>query len=347
MNSKERVYARMNGEPVDRIPNLNILMFLAAREIGASYSDYCQDYRLTVKGNIACAEKYGVDCVTIMSDPMKEAHDVGTSVVFPEDDVPYAKDILIKEKSDLKKLKPVKPEDGKRMSNNVNAVRMFKEELKDEIPIIGWVEGCLAEAADLMGVNELLVEVMDDMPFVSDLMEFCLEQALMYAKAQIDAGADFIGVGDAIASVAGPVIYEQLTMDFERRLLKGLQDMGAKTKLHICGNITPFLDKIPVDVIDVLDADWMVPLDKITAVCGESTSISGNYDPVEVLLQGTPQTIRDAVINCAKIGNSRYISAAGCEVPKFTPEENFLAVKEVLANMDIEHIAISTGELNV
>ena len=37
-----------------------------------------------------------------------------------------------------------------------------KKELGDTYPVAGWVEGCFAEAADLMGVNEFLMEVMDD-----------------------------------------------------------------------------------------------------------------------------------------------------------------------------------------
>ncbi|MFR6146007.1 hypothetical protein, partial [Neglectibacter timonensis] len=45
MNSKERLEARLQGKPVDKIPNLNIAMALVAKCAGVSYREYAQDYR--------------------------------------------------------------------------------------------------------------------------------------------------------------------------------------------------------------------------------------------------------------------------------------------------------------
>ena len=198
------------------------------------------------------------------------------------------------------------------------------------MPVIGWVEGCLAEAADLRGVNELLTDLVDDEDFVRDLMDLCLEQAIIFAKAQIAAGADIIGVGDAIASVAGPAYYRKFALPYEIKLLSAIRSMGAKTKLHICGNTTPFLEYLPVEYCDIIDLDWMVPLDRAAEIVQGRCALGGNYDPVAVLLQGTPEDVRAAVTACSRMGAQRYISAAGCEVPKATPEENFLAVANTL-----------------
>jgi uroporphyrinogen decarboxylase len=330
MNSRQRLLSRLDGEQTDRIPNLNIIMQLGAREVGIPYSEYCLDYRRLCEGNIICAEKYHLDCVTVMSDPMREASAFGAEVVFPHDGVPYAKKALLENEDELLSLKVTDPHDSERMSQTVKAIEMYKRELGDELPVIGWVEGCLAEAADLRGVNELLMDLVINEPFVTDLMDVCLEQAVRYARAQIEAGADIIGVGDAIASVAGPVYYRKFAQPYERRLLTAIQEMGAKTKLHICGNTTPFLEDLPTDCCDILDIDWMVPLGKAAALHGQNCAISGNYDPVAVLLQGTEETVRRAVDECAAVGGPKYITAAGCEVPRHTPEANLLAVHTAL-----------------
>ncbi len=327
MDSKERLFACMDGKPVDRTPNTNIIMTLAAKETGVKYSDYVTDHRLLVEGNIACAEKYGIDIVTVMSDPMHEAYDVGVDVVFPEDDVPYPRCNLINCAEDVLKLKTVKPEDGRRMSETVRAIELYKKRLGDSYPVCGWVEGCFAEAADLMGVNEFLMEVMDEEGYADDLLEFCLQQAIVFAKAQVDAGADIIGVGDAIASVAGPYLYDDKAVVFETRLFRAIKEMGARIKLHICGNITPFIDWIPTDLIDILDVDWMNPIDKAAEACRGKCAFSGNYDPVGVLLQSEPAVISETVEKLIRTNSSeRYITSAGCEVPKDTPEENLKAV---------------------
>ena len=330
MNSKERVIARINNQPVDRIPNLNILMFFAAKVIGVPYSEYCRDYRKLVHGNIVCMRKYGIDAVSAISDPMRESADMGMEVEFPIDDVPHEKEFLIKEKSDLLKLKPVPPADGRRMTDRVLAVDLFKKEVGDEFPIIGWVEGCFAMAADLRGVNNFLMDLYEDTEFTTDLLEICLEQAILFARAQIAAGADIIGVGDAIASVAGPFAYQELALQYETRLLQAIREAGGMTKLHICGNTTPFLELLPAAYCDILDLDWMVPMDKAAEMFGDITCINGNYDPVSVLLQGNIQDIKSAVTSCSLIGGKKHTSAAGCEVPKHTPPANLMAVHDTL-----------------
>ena len=333
MTSKERVYARINNQSVDRIPNLNILMFFAAKEIGVPYSEYCRDYRKLVHGNIVCMQKYGIDAVSAISDPLRESADMGLEIEFPEDDVPREKEFLIKEKSDLLKLKPVSPGNGQRMNDRLMAVDLFKKEVGNEFPIIGWVEGCFAMAADLRGVNQFLMDLYEDPDFVIDLLEICLEQAMLFASAQIDAGADIIGVGDAIASVAGPLAYNDLALQYEIRLLDAIRKAGGMTKLHICGNTTPFLESLPAQHCDILDLDWMVPMDKAAELYGNLTCINGNYDPVAVLLQGSVEDVKNAVKLCANMGGMKHASAAGCEVPKHTLPANLMAVFDALCEM--------------
>ncbi|MDR0814189.1 MAG: uroporphyrinogen decarboxylase family protein [Bacteroidales bacterium] len=330
MNSKERVLARINSQPVDRIPNLNILMFFAAKEIGVSYSEYCQNYRKLAQGNIVCMQKYGIDAVSTISDPMRECADMGMNVVFPTDEVPHESELLIKEKSDLLKVKPVAVENGRRMTDRIKGTELLKREVGNDFAVIGWVEGCFAMSADLRGVNNFLMDIYEDREFVVDLLEICLEQATLFAKAQIAAGADIIGVGDAIASVAGPNAYQDLALQYEERLLKVIKDAGGMTKLHICGNITPFLEQLPVQYCDIIDIDWMVPLDKAGELYGDITCLNGNYDPVSVLLQGSVRMVKDSVKRCVKEGGAKHTSSGGCEVPKFTPPCNLMAVYEAL-----------------
>ena len=49
MTSLERLNARLAGKPVDKIPNMNIFMFIIAREAGVSYSEFTQNYRKLVE----------------------------------------------------------------------------------------------------------------------------------------------------------------------------------------------------------------------------------------------------------------------------------------------------------
>ena len=85
---------------------------------------------------------------------------------------------------------------------------------------------------------------------------------LEFARAQVEAGADLIGVGDAAASLVGPQIYEEFVRPYEQRLVDGLHAMGTRVRLHICGNIRRILPGIGSLGCDMVDIDSMVPLDQ-------------------------------------------------------------------------------------
>ena len=59
MTSLERLNAWLAGKPVDKIPNMNIVMAVAAREARVSYRQFVTDYRKLAEGSLICAEKYG------------------------------------------------------------------------------------------------------------------------------------------------------------------------------------------------------------------------------------------------------------------------------------------------
>lgn len=95
MNSLERTLARIAGEPVDRPPNFDILMQYAAHLIGAPLSRYYQDYRVLCEANMAALEAFDLDIVQTISDPYREAADLGMKIEFPEDNLPLGIDLLL------------------------------------------------------------------------------------------------------------------------------------------------------------------------------------------------------------------------------------------------------------
>ncbi|MFP4662486.1 MAG: uroporphyrinogen decarboxylase family protein, partial [Halanaerobiales bacterium] len=59
-------------------------------------------------------------------------------------------------------------------------------------------------------------------------------------------------------------------------------------------------------------------------------SVCGNFDPVDILLQGSTDQVRTAVNDCIELGDETTFIAAGCEVPKDTPYENMYEMKRTL-----------------
>ena len=55
-------------------------------------------------------------------------------------------------------------------------------------------------------------------------------------KAYLEAGADIIGLGDAVASLISPDMYRQFALPYEQRIFAAIKEAGAIPRLHICGD---------------------------------------------------------------------------------------------------------------
>ena len=330
MTPRERVFARLEGKPVDRIPNLSIIMTFAAKRIGVSYDQFVQDYCLLVEGNLRCCEEFEIDMLSAISDPMREAQALGAEVIFPEDGVPYAAIPLIVNPSDINNIKVRQPISEDRLFDRIKAIEDFKRIAGDQYPILGWVEGAFAEVCDLHGISETMADLLDRPEFIEELLEICTSQAILFAEAQINAGADFIGIGDAAASLISGRMYRKFVLPYEKRIIESIHAMGAKAKLHICGNINALLNLIPESGADIVDVDYPVNFETAINALGGSISACGNFEPARIMLLGTVEEVQSAVRECTSVANSRTMIAPGCEVPRDTPLDNMKAVSHIL-----------------
>ena len=328
MNGRERVLAMMEGRPVDRLPLMPITMMFAGDQIGARYGDYARDYRVMVEGQIRTAEKFDFDYVSGISDPAREAADCGARIEYFVNQPPAIDEnnARFADKTELARMKAPDPLGGGRMHDRVKAMALFRERVRGEKLIEGWVEGPCAEGSDLRGINTLMLDFYDDEKFVRDLFEFVVGQALRFARVQIEAGADIIGVGDAAASLVGPEIYNEIVWPYEKKLVDGLHAMGTRVRLHICGNTAAILESMGKLGCEIADLDSMVSLADARRKMGPQQVLLGNINPVTVLRDGTPDSVTAAIAECHCQASPRYIVGAGCEVPRDTPEPNVLAL---------------------
>lgn len=325
MSPRERLRATLAGQPIDRTPVTPIFMAWAAHYINRSYRDYYLDGDVLVESNLAVARDFNIDQVSTISDPWREAHDYGMGFDYPPEGVGKPTGHLLKTKTDIERLKQIDTDNSPRMNQRALCVAQLAAAAGDTHSVLGWVEGPLAEYADLRGINEAMIDLVDRPELFEEAAEVLVEHAIGFARQQAAAGADMIGVGDAAASLVGPALYETLVLPWERRLFAGIHEAGAAVKLHICGNIRDIVGLMATSDADVIDVDLMVPLDYARTQVGESITLCGNFDPSAVLLQGTADAVRTAARQCIAAGGERFILMPGCEVPPGTPVENLRA----------------------
>lgn len=328
MNGRERILAMFDGQPTDRLPFMPITMMFAADHAGVKYLEYATDCRVQAEAQLRVVEDYDFDYVSVISDPGCEAADCGAQVKYFPDQPPALDEAnaLLSDKRRLSALIVPDPSSGRRMHNRVEAVALLKQGTGKDKLVEGWIEGPCAEAADLRGINNLMMDFYDDPEFIPQLFEFVIHLELVFGKAQLAAGAELIGIGDAAASLVGPKFYNQFVWPYEKRLVEGLRTAGARTRLHICGNTRPILAGMGRLGCDVVDLDSLAPMAEGRREMGPKQVLCGNIDPVRTLRGGTPESVYEAVAECQREAGDRFIVGAGCEVPRDTPAANVQAM---------------------
>ena len=122
MTPFERYMAVVKGYSPDVVPRVPILMQYAAEFIGSNYGAFASDHEVMVEANIVCAEHFGFDQVSSISDPYRETEGFGGSVEYLVDGVPTCTAPL-EHALDLDDLTEPDPAVSIRMRDRVDAVR--------------------------------------------------------------------------------------------------------------------------------------------------------------------------------------------------------------------------------
>ena len=150
MTKKDKLNHLLSGKDIHSFKLFRpILMHFAARFNNHTYAEFASDYRILVESNIKAMEYFDMDMVGLISDPFRETSAFGAEITFPDDAVPKCEYPIIQTYEDVKSLKNPDVYKNFRTLDRIKGAKYFQELLKGEVPVIGWIEGPLAEACDL------------------------------------------------------------------------------------------------------------------------------------------------------------------------------------------------------
>jgi MtaA/CmuA family methyltransferase len=326
MTGLERTLSFINGEYVDYPPFHPIIMRWAAKYAGIRYRDFCLDPLSKCKAMILCAKDFDIDWVTVMSDPWAEASAFGIQVEYPEDSLPIDTGGHFPDSVSVSNLRHFNPLENQRCLNRLVEIREFKRLTNNELFIVGWVEGPVAEYVDLRKASDASTDFLLDPVSVGKAMDIIVDSAMEFITLQIEAGAHCIGIGDAFCSQIGPELYNDFAFYRQKKLVDHIHNQGAIAKLHICGNTEAILPLMIGTGADIVDVDHMVPsMLEFVSLLRPDQVFSGKVDPVSIIEGGTPEIIMQSVHDDLRHTSGRCIVSAGCEITPGTSLENMKA----------------------
>jgi MtaA/CmuA family methyltransferase len=328
MNKQQLYKDLLKGKPSkERVFFRPILMHFAARFNNTTYGKFASDYKVLVESNIRAMEYFDTDMVSLISDPYRETSAFGAKIEYIDEGVPRCLGQIVKTMDDVKNLPSPDVYRCERTLDRINGADYYQKLLKGTVPVSGWIEGPLAEACDLTGVNEMLIYLMTDPDFSNFLMDKCMVTAKDFAKAQIEAGCDIMGIGDAICSQIDKDSYDLYVKDRHRELIAFIHEYGASVKLHICGNVTHLLESLKELNADIVDLDWQVDIEHAREILGKKVVLGGNINPVLVQDKSEDEVYVLSRTLVDKFKDQKYLLAAGCEITVLTPHKNLMAMR--------------------
>ena len=335
MNGRQRVLAAMRGEPHDRVPVVPIVGQAAATWCGVPIGVHARDPEVLARCQIGCAQRMGYDAVYISADTWVNAEACGfPNVEHSPDEPACGRGGWIESVEQLDALPLPDPARSGRWPIMVEAVRRAVALAEGQIAVIANFDQAPFDlACQFRGINQFMLDLVDDPPFAHRLLDWCVEPVARYAIAMARAGAAVLNTGDSAAggSLIGPGFYEEFAWPYEQRLFQAIRhEVDTPATLHICGDASTCLERMACTGAAGLELDYQVDLAWARKVCNGQVTIIGNVNPVDPLLRGTPDAVRAACRACleANTGSDRFILASGCTIAPSTPPQNIAAMIE-------------------
>jgi uroporphyrinogen decarboxylase len=204
--------------------------------------------------------------------------------------------------------------------------RALPAKVRNRAAVCVGLTGAFSQLGFLVGLEKLLVALVDQPERVHRALHRRQEIALRQAEEIWRAGARFIWIGEGMASgsLISPAAYRDFVLPYERELVGHIRKLGALSLLHICGNTTRMLAEIAETGTDGCDVDYPTDWSAAVSVLGKSMCLKGNINPLFFL----PANIHQLAPACAEAkrvaaGLKGFILSTGCLVPRDSVVEAF------------------------
>jgi uroporphyrinogen decarboxylase len=246
--------------------------------------------------------------------------------------LPVPKGHPVREASDLAKYVPPTPQRA-----HLLLLDLARERFKGQKALFWLMRGSFVRSWRLMGMENMMLKMFDDPGLVHAVARMILDYNLQMLDLLVEAGVDVLVIEDDVADKNFPLISPDQFLEFVNRynapLVKKAHEKGLKVVRHSDGNLWPLLDILLAtgyDGLNPLEPQAGMDMAKVKAYCGDRICLLGNIDCIDLLPNGTPEQVEEAVrqaIAAGGRGGGLIICSSNSLHPGVNPE-NCIAMFE-------------------
>lgn len=299
-----------------------------------AYEEVCQDGDKMAEVWIAAVEEFDYDWAWLQVDDCFEFEPLGVGTRGEGDILRATRDYLPATPETLDALRVPDPRSDGRMPEKLKALRLIRERFGDTVLVEGSCAGPYSSVGLLFGLQETMMLTATDPDLLARACDFFVELQSRYIEAQVEAGAHAIWIGDcnAFSGMLSVEQYRRFAFPSCKRLVEKAHEYGAIVHLHNSEVSVPYLLAEAELGADIVNCGPAADMSEVRDAMTGKVCFSGNLDPIEVLMRGTPQQVAAETQRILQIGSSQggYLFATGEMNPRDTPAENMKAMVEAV-----------------
>lgn len=326
----------LRGETVDRPPVW--MMRQAGRylpefmEIKAKYDFFtrCRTPELASEITVQPIRRFGMDAAILFSDILVIPQAMNIDVEMKAGIGPWLPE-PIRQAKDLDRV--IVPDISDTLGYVMDAIKMTKEKLNDEIPLIGfagspWTILCYCVEGQGSKNFAAAKEFCFTQPEVAhQLLQKITDTTILYLKEKVRNGVNAVQLFDSWGGMLSPVDYQEFSWKYMQQIIDALKD---ETEVIAFGKGCWFaLNTMAQSGASALGVDWTCSARNARYLSGGQITLQGNFDPSRLF--SPPSEIRRMVTEMInEFGKDRYIVNLGHGILPNVPVENAAAFIEAV-----------------
>ncbi|MBR0572711.1 MULTISPECIES: uroporphyrinogen decarboxylase [Pasteurellaceae] len=269
------------------------------RSQAGDFMSLCRNTELACEVTLQPLRRYNLDAAILFSDILTVPDAMGLGLYF-EAGEGQKFERPVQSKSDVEKLGVVDPE--VELQYVMNAVRKIRQELKGDVPLIGFsgspwtLATYMVEGGSSKAFTKIKKMLYSDPQTLHLLLAKLAENVTAYLNAQIKAGAQSVMIFDTWGGVLAHRDYQDFSLQYMHQIVNSLtrENEGRKVPVTLFtkgGGL--WLEKIAETGCDAIGLDWTINLSDARARVGHKVALQGNMDPS--VLYASPQRIEQEV----------------------------------------------------
>ena len=209
-------------------------------------------------------------------------------------------------------------------------IREMRRLIGDETMIGGGFFGPFTMAAQMLGVEGFMVELLDgEEEEIKGVIDFAVEIVIAYLEDLVDNGLDLITIPEPVASgdLIRPTVFEQYVLPADLKVTQRLAARCSNTLIHICGNTDKLVSTVAESGFGVFSVD-SIDMVKAQEESAGRCALFGDLNPAGILASKSADDVYQiSKALCAQMKPyGGFILAPGCDLAPNIPLENLKAM---------------------